>query len=171
MGNFNQSIKRDTEKREIVNFSNLNNGFITLILVSLSKVKEFFHNFEFSCENFAINLTEFEQIFGTHLDEFQLWDTDRNGLIDSLEIFTGITVYSEGAVEDKFHFLFDLIDFNKRHQIGYYDLIFLFETYINAVFKMHKFAYQIPSEEIESFVSAYTLPQKYMNFTEFKRFF
>ncbi len=36
---------------------------------------------------------------------------------------------------------------------------------------MHKFAYQIPSEEIESFVSAYTLPQKYLNFTEFKRFF
>ncbi len=107
MGNFNQSIKRDTDKRDIIIFSSFNNGIPDLILVSLSKIKEFFHNFEYSCENFSINLTEFEQIFGTHLDEFQLWDTDRNGLIDSLEIFTGITVYSEGAVEDKFHFLFD----------------------------------------------------------------
>lgn len=144
--------------------------FIFLILVSLSKVKEFFRNFEFSCENFAINLTEFEQIFGARIDEFQLWDTDRNGLIDAIEIFTGITIYSEGAVEDKFHFLFDLIDFNRRHQIGYYDLIFLFETYINAVFKMHKYGYQIPSEEIENFVSGYTLPQKYLNFSDLKRF-
>ena len=89
---------------------------------SLSKIKEFYRNFEYSCENFSINLTEFEQIFGHLQNEYQLWDTDHNGLIDSIEIFTGLTIYSEAATEEKFHFLFDLVDFNKRHEIGYYDL-------------------------------------------------
>ena len=114
-------------------------------------------------------MTEFEQIFGNLQNEFHLWDTDHNGLIDSIEIFTGISIYSEAAVEEKFHFLFDLVDFNKKHAIGYYDLIFLFETFIQSVLKMHKIAYNIPIDEIENFVVNYSLPQKTVNFENFKR--
>ena len=116
-------------------------------------------------------MTEFEQIFGHLQNEYQLWDTDHNGLIDSIEIFTGLTIYSEAATEEKFHFLFDLVDFNKRHEIGYYDLIFLFVTFINSVFKIHKLGLNIPSEEIENFVATYSLPHKAVNFKNFKRYF
>jgi hypothetical protein len=29
-----------------------------------------------------------------------VWDTDNNGLIDSLELFSGIAMYSEAKLED-----------------------------------------------------------------------
>jgi len=53
------------------------------------------------CDTFSINCTEFERIFGNYEHEFSLWDTDKNNLIDSLEIFTGIIIYADCGIEEK----------------------------------------------------------------------
>lgn len=48
-----------------------------------------------------MDLSEFEHIFGASESAFVIWDTDNNGLIDSLELFSGITLFSDTKFEDK----------------------------------------------------------------------
>ena len=48
-----------------------------------------------------MDLSEFEHIFGASESAFVIWDTDNNGLIDSLELFCGITLFSDTKFEDK----------------------------------------------------------------------
>ncbi len=48
-----------------------------------------------------MDLSEFEHIFGASEIAFVIWDTDNNGLIDSLELFSGIILFSETKFEDK----------------------------------------------------------------------
>lgn len=45
---------------------------------------------------------------------FSVWDHDANGLIDCIEFFTGMIVFSNGRVEDKLRFLIELYDFNEQ---------------------------------------------------------
>ena len=70
-------------------------------IVSISKIREKYQNFKSECDTFSINYTEFEQIFGNFEAEFALWDTDKNNLIDSLELFTGLIIYSDCNIEEK----------------------------------------------------------------------
>lgn len=55
------------------------------------------------CDNLSIDLTEFEQIFGANESSFIIWDTDENGLIDALELFSGLTLMSSSKFEEKIH--------------------------------------------------------------------
>lgn len=43
---------------------------------------------------------------------FSVWDTDSNGLIDCIEFFTGMIVFSNSNVVDKIRFLIEFFDFN-----------------------------------------------------------
>jgi len=51
----------------------------TLINQSLAKIRELHGGFKSVCDNFAINLTEFETIFASSERIFSIWDTDNNG--------------------------------------------------------------------------------------------
>lgn len=48
-----------------------------------------------------MDLSEFEHIFGAGESAFVNWDTDNNGLIDSLEVFSGICIFSNTKLDDK----------------------------------------------------------------------
>jgi hypothetical protein len=50
-----------------------------MINLSLSKIRELHGGFKSICDNFAINLTEFETIFSSNESTFAIWDTDNNG--------------------------------------------------------------------------------------------
>ena len=51
----------------------------SMIGLSLSKIRELHGSFKSICDNFAINLTEFETIFAQDEKSFSLFDTDSNG--------------------------------------------------------------------------------------------
>jgi len=68
---------------------------------SLSKIREFHASFKAICDNFRIDLTEFEQIFSTNETSFAIWDTDDNGFIDALELFSGLVVFADCKFQDK----------------------------------------------------------------------
>ena len=66
------------------------------------------------CDSYAISQKEFEQIFALDESVFALWDTDNNGkstiiklsylllgLIDSIEFFCALVIFSSSRVEDK----------------------------------------------------------------------
>lgn len=50
-----------------------------LINLSLAKIRELHGGFKGICDNFAINLTEFENIFASNEATFAIWDSDNNG--------------------------------------------------------------------------------------------
>ena len=52
----------------------------SLINLSLAKIRELHGGFRSICDNFAINLTEFENIFASNEQTFAIWDTDNNGI-------------------------------------------------------------------------------------------
>jgi hypothetical protein len=53
----------------------------SLLNIKLAKLRDFHASFKCICDNFSIDLNEFEHIFGV---KETFWDTDNNGLIDSL---------------------------------------------------------------------------------------
>ena len=58
-----------------------------------------------------MDLNEFEQIFGANESAFVIWDTDNNGLIDALELFSGIALFSEAKYEDIIRCIYKEIKF------------------------------------------------------------
>ena len=83
MGTFISQIKIEIEDNKKVpkNKQQLKN--------SLSKIREFHGSFKSICDTFAIELSEYTQIFNNQdkLEEsFNMWDKDKNGLIDALEV-------------------------------------------------------------------------------------
>lgn len=69
--------------------------------VTITRLREFYGSFKSVCDNLSIDLTEFEQIFGANESSFIIWDTDENGLIDALELFSGLTLMSSSKFEEK----------------------------------------------------------------------
>ena len=47
------------------------------------------------------------------------------GLIDALEIFSGLIIFSDAKADDKIRFLFDLFDFNEIQTVSLLDLEFM----------------------------------------------
>ena len=68
---------------------------------SLAKLRDYHGSFKAICENFSLDLTEFEQIFGSNESSFVIWDTDDNGLIDALELFSGLILFADAKFEDR----------------------------------------------------------------------
>lgn len=65
------------------------------INLSLAKIRELNGSFKSICDTFAINLTEFQTIFASDEKTFAIFDTDNNGLIDALELFSGLVILSD----------------------------------------------------------------------------
>lgn len=108
----------------------------TLTNLSLAKIRELHGGFKSVCDNFAVNLTEFESIFSSNQQTFAIFDDDNNGLIDALEIFAGLIIFSSSKAEDKVRFLFDLFDFNEIQTISVVDLEFMVQSILSSTKKI-----------------------------------
>lgn len=49
---------------------------------------------------------------------FKLWDNYENGLIDALELFSGLVLFSNSNFDEKIRFLFDMYDFNDLNSLS-----------------------------------------------------
>lgn len=77
-----------------------------------------------------------------------MFDTDENGLIDALEIFSGITVFSDAIAEEKIRFLFDLYDFNEMQSLSLMELEFLLSSILDASKKIFSIEHEFSDAEI-----------------------
>lgn len=66
---------------------------------------------------------------------FSVWDTDSNGLIDMIEFFTGMVIFSNSRIEDKLRFLFELFDFNANGYLNDIELQFMIYNVLCATVK------------------------------------
>lgn len=127
--------------------------------MNLSKLRDYHATFKSVCDNFSIDLTEFEQIFGIGESAFVIWDTDNNGLIDSLELFSGISIFSKAKLDDKVRckptfklVLFDIFDFNEVEVLSAVDIEFLLYSCISASYKVFSIVSDIDTQELANFV-------------------
>ncbi len=114
-----------------------------LLNKTLTDLKENFGSFKAICENFFMDLIEFEHIFGVSESSFVIWDTDKNGLIDALELFAGLVVFSDSKFEDKIRFLFEIFDLNEINIIGSVDLEFMIASVLSSTFKIYEIKNEI----------------------------
>ncbi|EGR29518.1 PH domain protein [Ichthyophthirius multifiliis] len=146
MGNFIQQLKSSIPSQPLKN---------PLTNTALSKLREYHGSFKSVCDTFAIEQSEFDQILGQpdKSDKlFSIWDTDKNGLIDALELFSGLIIFSDGKFEDKLRFLFDIFDFNELNSLSIIDLEFMMISCCNAAFKMYGVDSEVNEEEISDFL-------------------
>jgi hypothetical protein len=141
-----------------------------LLNITLSKLREFFGSFKSVCDNFSIDLIEFEQIFGANESSFVVWDVDKNGLIDALELFSGLILFSDSKFEDKIRFLFDLFDLNELNSLAPIDVEFMIYSCISSTFKIFGVKQEVKVDEISSFVEANFKPHLRFNITELIEF-
>ena len=137
-----------------------------LLNITLAKLREFFGSFKSVCDNFSIDLIEFEQIFGANESSFVVWDVDKNGLIDSLELFSGLILFSDSKEPDKIRFLFDLFDLNELNSLSPIDIEFMINSCISSTFKIFGVKADIAVNEIVTFVQNTFPEHKRVNITE-----
>lgn len=53
------------------------------------------------------------QIFGSNFKSFEVWDPNRTGIIDAIEMFSGLIIFSKIAYQDKIRFLYEIFDLNE----------------------------------------------------------
>ena len=97
--------------------------------------------------------TEFEQIFSVGENSFVIWDVDKNGLIDALELFSGLIVFSDSKLEDKVRFLFDIFDLNEIKCLSKTDVEFMISSILNSTFKIFAIKQNVEVKEIATFVT------------------
>lgn len=137
-----------------------------LLNITLAKLREFFGSFKSVCDNFSIDLIEFEQIFGANESSFVVWDVDKNGLIDSLELFSGLILFSDSKEPDKIRFLFDLFDLNELNSLSPIDIEFMVNSCISSTFKIFGVKADIAVNDIVEFVKSEFPENKRFNITE-----
>ena len=123
-----------------------------LFEISLSKLIEYHGAFKSICENFSIDYTEFNEIFNEPETIFNLWDNDDNGLIDALELFSGLCLFSNSLFEDKIRFIFDLFDFNELNSLSLLDIEFMVTCCVTSSFRICGLLIDINQEEIYQFI-------------------
>jgi len=138
-----------------------------LLNATLAKLRDYHGSFKSICDNFSIDLTEFEQIFGSNESAFVIWDTDNNGLIDALELFSGLVVFADSKFEDKVRFLFDLFDFNELGSITPLDIEFMLYSIVVSTFKVFSISSEgVNDEEVAQFIQAQFKDDSRVNITQ-----
>lgn len=68
----------------------------------MGKLREYHGLFKNICSNFCIDPEEFRVIFKLpDSSYFKIWDTSGNGIVDALELFSGLIIYADARAEDK----------------------------------------------------------------------
>lgn len=83
-----------------------------LLQIPIGRIRTLHKGFQMLTESYALNKKEFEQIFTYDEAVFVIWDTDNNGrshryvliyigLVDVIEFFCTLAIFSNSRVEDK----------------------------------------------------------------------
>ena len=76
-------------------------------------------------------------------------------MIDALELFAGLILFSSAKFEEKIRFLFDIFDFNELNSLSIIDLEFLLISGANATFKIFTIDAEINEVEVSDFLKNY----------------
>ena len=76
---------------------------------------------------------------------FTMWDSDSNGMIDTIEIFCVMILFADGRIEDKIRFIAEFFDFNQNNYLEEVDLLFIAFNAINGTVKIFQVESELPT--------------------------
>ena len=88
-------------------------------------------------------------------------------MIDSLELFTGLTIFSNSEFEEKIRFLFDLYDFNELNSLSNIDIEFMIVAAQTSCYKIFLIEGEVNEQETEIYVSEFFSEDKRVNVSQF----
>ena len=135
--------------------SSYNRDSFILLKKSLVHLKENFCAFKALCEEFFLDATQFKIIFGLMDNTFAIWDNDKNGLIDALELFSGLIICADAKLNDKVRFLFEVFDLNEVDYLQAIEIQFMVYSVVTSVFKIFGIKRDVNVDEVEAAVNAY----------------
>jgi Ca2+-binding EF-hand superfamily protein len=115
-------------------------------------------------ETFGLRKHEFEFLVGSNVNEeisFKLvrslfediFDTDKNGLVDKFEAMCSIAMVSKLATQDKIHFFFDLFNFNNKGFLNESELTLLIMALTRGIFKIDQHFLPLEMKTVKSLVT------------------
>eukprot|EP00927_Polykrikos_kofoidii_P057337 TRINITY_DN51455_c0_g1_i1.p1 TRINITY_DN51455_c0_g1~~TRINITY_DN51455_c0_g1_i1.p1 ORF type:complete len:382 (-),score=74.30 TRINITY_DN51455_c0_g1_i1:136-1281(-) len=103
----------------------------------------------------ALNLEEFERTFSVVKDvqqQFDAFDTDRNGIIDTHEVLMVYVLLCNGDVGDKVDAVFSIFDFpgtsKQPGTINFDEAVLLFHACVGGLQKVCELLFAIPEDEL-----------------------
>lgn len=105
------------------------------------------------CQSFSICEDEFKAIFCISSPCFVAWDLNNDGLIEALEVLSGLALFSSSVLEDRLQctlylVLFSLFDFNLENSISRNDLQLLVYSSLNSAYKILGILEDITTHEV-----------------------
>ena len=140
---------------QILKDSSNNKDTFLLLKKSLFHLKENFCAFKALCDNFFLDITQFQTIFGLTENSFPVWDIDKNGLIDAFELFAGLIICSIAKIDDKVRFLFEIFDLNEVGFLEIIDVQFMLYSVLSSTFKIFGIKREIDVNELSDVVDSY----------------
>jgi Ca2+-binding EF-hand superfamily protein len=104
----------------------------------------------------AFSIKEFEETFSVVSDleqQFNTFDTDRNGRVDAHEVFMVIILLASGAMETKIDTVFSIFDFPggrtvEKHTINFEEASMLLRACVNSLAKVCTLDFHIEDDEL-----------------------
>lgn len=124
-----------------------------LLKNNLEKIEEFYSSFKNICDNYTINLIQYEQIFSMDEYTFKIWDKSNLNVIDAFEIFSGLILFADTGFQDKVHLFFEIFDLNTSNAMNEVEIEFMISCILIAAFKIKRIQAEIDQSEVISFVS------------------
>lgn len=91
----------------------------------------------------------------------QVFDSDRNGLIDKMEVMCIVSLCSKISSENKVNFFFDLFNFNSKGYLNENELILLIKTVTRGVYKIDQKFLPPSDKEVKDLVKEALLQCKF----------
>lgn len=126
-----------------------------LLNCSSSKLIEYYSFFKSICEGYSISISEYTQIFGCNQLSFAVWDIKGRGMVDAIEMFAGLVVFSKIKYDYKVKFFFEIFDLNEEGSLTYEGLIFMLVNICNATYKVYQMNRTIPMRDVQLFLNEY----------------
>jgi hypothetical protein len=142
--------------------------------VSLGKLREYHGHFKNICGNFSIDNEEFNLIFQlSNNSYFKIWDIVDNGIIDALELFSGLILYSDSKVDEKIRcnqtltaVLFELFDFNELNSLSPYDIEHLVQRSLSSSLKIFGVTKKLDQPEVSRLIDSYFFSDARINISQ-----
>lgn len=139
---------------------------------SIAEIKDLWMQFKTRCDDFWIDYEEFHKVFKEGVCVFSLWDSKENGLVDALELFSCLVMFSKSNFDDKVVFLFEVFDFNGLHCLTVIDIEYLVSCCLTSLLKVHQCyeAFEPEQDKISHLVSQTFKPGDVVNLSSFLKF-
>ena len=104
----------------------------------ISEVREHWTQFKMICNGFWIDYEQFHKVFKESDKIFNLWDFQENGLIDVLELFSCLLLFSKSEFDEKIKFIFEIYDFNDLHSLTTIDVEYIINCCLCSMLRVYK---------------------------------